>query len=244
MKRLASIFVCLVATAAFGRAVQAADLPAAPVYQPAAAPATVAVPVYNWSGIYVGLNGGYGFGQSSPMSLYSSSFSAFDYSSNGWLGGLTAGAQIQSGHTVLGLEGDIDWTNAGGSGRGNILFNGATRGQATLSSSLSWISTLRTRVGYAVDNVLIYGTGGVAVTNETSTLTGAVGFVCGDGAPNDPPCSSLSNLHLGLSAGGGIEYGITPNLSTKLEYVWIGAGALNTLKVNTVRAGLNWRFGM
>lgn len=240
-----SVSLALVSAAfavGFGGRVIAADLPPAPSYQ---APASVpAVPAYNWTGIYMGLNGGYGFGQVTPMSLYSSGFTAFDFNANGFLGGATVGAQIQSGRTVLGLEGDLDWTNTSGSGNGNIFSNGAKRGTATLSSKISAISTLRARIGYAAGNWLVYGTGGVAVTNESSTLTNAVGFVCGDGAPNDPPCSSLSDLHLGLSAGAGVEYGFTPNLSTKLEYMWVGAGALNTLKENMIRAGLNWRFGM
>jgi len=47
----------------------------------------------------------------------------------------------------------------------------------------------------------------------------------------------------GLAAGAGFEYGITPNLSTKLEYMWVGAASLNSLRENMVRAGVNWRFG-
>ena len=69
----------------------AADLPVEPAYK---APMVPPVPFYNWSGIYFGFNGGYAFGQSTPMSLYSDTFSAFNFSTNGWLGGLTAGAQI------------------------------------------------------------------------------------------------------------------------------------------------------
>lgn len=244
MIKSCALSACLIALTGLGNVADAADLPAAqPVYQQPTAPTPVPV-AYNWTGIYLGLNGGYAFGQSTPMSLYSNGFSAFDYNVNGWLGGVSAGAQIESGRTLLGIEGDIDWTNSTGSGRGNIFFNGGTRGQATLSSTVSSISTLRTRIGYAFDNFLFYGTGGIAITNEASSLTGALGFICGDGAANDPPCSSLTNLHLGLAAGAGIEYGITPNLSTKLEYMWVGAGALNTLSENMVRLGLNWRFGM
>ena len=74
-------------------AAHAADLPMAPAYQPATAPAAVQQ-VYNWTGIYLGLNGGYTFGQSTPMSLYSDNYTAFNYDANGGLGGLTAGAQI------------------------------------------------------------------------------------------------------------------------------------------------------
>ena len=65
----------------------------------------------------------------------------------------------------------------------------------------------------------------------------------GTGGSN-PPCTSPLDLHLGLAAGAGVEYGITENLSAKVEYVWVGAGAGNTLKENMLRVGANWRFGM
>jgi outer membrane immunogenic protein len=217
-----------------------ADLSISPQY----APATVAPVPYSWTGIYLGLNGAYGYGQFTPMSLFSSDYSAFNFDANGWLGGFTAGAQIQAGHTVMGLEADVDWANIAGSSKGNVFFNGAPIGTATLSSTISSVSTARARVGYALDNWLIFGTGGLAVTNQVSNLTGPVGFLCGTGAFNSPPCSSLSQLHLGLSAGAGLEYGISQNLSAKGEWIWIGAGAGNTLKENLLRAGLNWRFGM
>lgn len=69
----------------------AADLAPEPAYK---VPVVPAVPVYNWTGIYFGVNGGYAFGQATPMSLYSSDFSAFNFNTNGWLAGVTAGAQI------------------------------------------------------------------------------------------------------------------------------------------------------
>jgi outer membrane immunogenic protein len=240
MKRFLSAIAGGFASFATCIAAQAADLPQEPAYK---APIVLPAPVYNWTGIYFGVNGGYGFGQQTPGSLFGDTFSAFNYDANGWLAGLTAGAQLQSGHTVMGLEADIDWANITGSSRGPMSFNGAPIGTATLSSSLSSISTARARIGYALDNWLFYATGGLAVTNETSSLTGPVGFVCGTGAFNSPPCSSLANLHLGLAAGAGFEYGITPNLSAKAEWIWIGAGAGNTLKDNMLRAGLNFRFG-
>ena len=148
----------------------AADMAPEPVYK-ASAPVVAPVPTYTWTGIYFGVNGGYGFGQSTPMSLYSSDFSAFNYNANGWLGGLTAGAQLQVGHTVMGFEADIDWANITGSATGPINFNGAPIGSATLSSTLSSISTARARVGYAYENWLFYATAGLALTNEKSTLT-------------------------------------------------------------------------
>ena len=240
MKRFLSAIAAGFVSFATCIAAQAADLPPEPAYK---APIVVPVPVYNWTGIYLGINGGYGFGQQTPGSLFGDSFSAFNYNGNGWMGGITAGAQLQSGRTVIGLEADIDWANITGSGTGPVAFNGAPIGTATVSSSLSSISTARARVGYALDNWLFYATGGLAVTNEKSSLTGPVGFVCGTGAFNSPPCGSLADLHLGLAAGAGVEYGITQNLSAKAEWIWIGAGAGNTLKENMLRAGLNFRFG-
>ena len=241
MKKLALIAFAAAVAGLVCTQTYAADLSPEPVYK---APVMPPVPVYTWTGIYFGANGGYAFGQSTPMSLYSDTFSAFNFTANGWLAGLTAGAQIQGGHTVIGLEADIDWTNINGSSTGAVSFNGAPIGTATLSSNVSSISTLRTRVGYAYENWLFYATGGLAITNEKSNLTGPVGFVCGTGAFNSPPCSSVSDLHVGLAAGAGLEYGITQNLSAKAEYIWVGAGALNTLRENLFRVGLNFRFGM
>lgn len=243
VSRKAELLPTLILAAAWltcGSAI-AADMPPGPQYQ---APIALPAPIYNWSGIYFGLNGGYGFGQSAPMSLYTDSFSAFNFSTNGFMGGLTGGAQIQNGHTVMGLEADIDWTDIKGSSAGAVSYNGFQIGTATLSSNLSSISTIRTRVGYAADNWLFYGTGGFAITNQTSTLTGPVGLTCGTGAVNSPPCTSPSDLHLGLAAGLGVEYGFTPSLSAKGEWLYVGASAGNTLRENVVRAGLNWRFGM
>ena len=133
----------------------AADLPLAPGYQ---APIVPPIPVYTWTGIYFGVNGGYGFGQQTPGSLFGGDFSAFNYNANGWLGGLTAGAQLQNGHTLLGLEADIDWAHINGSSLGTVSFNGSPIGTATLSSTLSSISTARARVGYALDNWLLFVT--------------------------------------------------------------------------------------
>lgn len=218
----------------------AADLPERTYV---AAPAMMPAPAYNWTGVYLGLNAGYGFGQQTPLSLISDNYSGFNYGASGFLGGVTAGAQIQSGHVVMGLETDLDWTGTKGSGSGPVSVMGTTIGTATLASTLSAIATLRARVGYAADNWLFYGTGGVAATNEAWTVTSSSGFACGTAGPNFLPCASRSDLHLGLAAGGGVEYGITPNMSAKVEYIWVGAGATNTLKENTVKAGLNFRFG-
>jgi outer membrane immunogenic protein len=214
----------------------AADLPMQAYKSPA-----VVAPVYNWTGIYVGANAGYGSGKQDPLGLFSNDFARFNYTLSGGMIGGTFGAQIQSGHVVLGLEGDIDWTSMTGSGTGPVVKLGVLLpGIATISSKVSIIDTLRTRIGYAQDNWLFYGTVGVALTNDTSSFAQTGGFVCNNGVV---PCTSKADWHAGLAAGAGVEYGLTPNLSTKLEYLWVGAGAANTLYENMVRVGLNYRFG-
>lgn len=127
----------------------AADLPAQTDYKSAPVMA-----VYNWTGIYLGFNGSYATGKQNPLGLFSSDFAPFNYTlSGGMLGGIF-GAQIQSGHVVMGLEGDIDWTGMSGSGTGPVTKFGLLQGTATISSNVSIIDTLRARIGYAQDNLL------------------------------------------------------------------------------------------
>jgi outer membrane immunogenic protein len=234
--KFASVTAVLVALIALGATeAAAADLPMQAYKSVAIAP-----PAYNWTGIYVGANGGYGSGEQNPLGLFSNDFSAFNYTLSGGMIGGTFGAQIQSGHVVLGLEGDIDWTNMSGSGSGSVVKLGVLQGTATISSNVSVIDTLRTRIGYAQDNWLFYGTFGVALTNDKSSFGQTIGFTCNTGAVS---CSSPIDWHAGLAAGAGVEFGLTPNLSAKVEYLWVGAGAGNTLFENMVRVGLNFRFG-
>jgi outer membrane immunogenic protein len=227
---LAAAALAVISTSAF-----AADLPEQMPYK-----APVVAAVYNWTGIYLGVNGGYATGKQDPLSLFSNDFAPFDYTLSGGLFGGTLGAQIQSGHVVMGVEGDINWASMSGSGTGSVVKLGVFEGTATISSKLSMIDTLRARVGYAWDNLLFYGTFGLALTNDSSSFTQTVGFVCNNGIV---PCASKDQWHPGLAAGGGFEYGFTPNLSAKFEYIWVGAGAVNTLKENIIRAGVNFRFG-
>ena len=235
MKPILLSTTAVVALLTTSLAARAADLP----MQAYKSPPVVAA-VYNWTGIYVGVNAGYGVGKQDPLGLFSNDFNRFDYTLSGGVIGGTFGAQIQSGHVVLGLEGDINWVDMSGSGSGSVVKLGVLQGTATISSKVSGFDTLRARVGYAYDNWLFYGTAGVALTNDTSSFTQTVGFVCNNGVV---PCTSKSDWHAGVAAGAGIEYGFTPNLSAKIEYLWVGAGAGNTLTENIARAGLNWRFG-
>jgi outer membrane immunogenic protein len=116
----------------------AADMPRREA-MPTKAPAYVSQ-MYNWTGPYVGINGGYGFSGSNG--------------SDGWLLGGTLGYNFQSGGPLVwGLEGDLAWTNIDGS-------------NALSQTSNNWLSTVRGRLGYAMGptgTVMPYVTGGGGV---------------------------------------------------------------------------------
>jgi outer membrane immunogenic protein len=218
----------------------AADLP----QRPAPAPLLAPTPAYNWTGIYVGLNGGYGWGNQDPLNLISN---RFDGSSVGFSGGVfggTAGAQIQSGHVVIGFEADLDWAGLKGSGTivpsvGGTPINLANPA-VSATTNIDWEATARARIGYARDNWLFYATGGLAILGAKAAFTPALGFTCGSYTLVN--CSG-TNKQIGGALGAGVEYGITPNVSAKLEYLYITAASLDVSHHSEIRAGLNYRFG-
>jgi outer membrane immunogenic protein len=225
------------ALAAGGQAL-AADLPAPP---PAPrAPATyvpTTAPVYNWSGIYIGANGGYGFGTSNWTAP---GLASGDFNPNGFFAGGTIGGNIQWGGFVLGVEGDWDWSNLNGTG-GAV----AACGGPGCETKSNWLSTVRGRAGWAFDRVLLYGTGGVAFAPIQA------------GFPGGP---FESHTETGWTAGGGLEFAFAPNWTAKAEYLFVDLGNASCmtncfgapiapvatsvkLTENVVRAGINFKFG-
>ena len=114
MKKLLLSFAIATAIVTTWVSARAADLPSAPVYQPAAAPVVVQR-VYNWTGFYLGVNGGYGWGSQDPLNIITNRFDSFSTGIAGGAFGGTLGAQIQAGHVVMGLEADLDWADISGS---------------------------------------------------------------------------------------------------------------------------------
>src|SRR5664279_851178 len=217
----------LFATAALAALVScaiAADLPTRPAYAPA--PMMSPTPVYNWTGIYVGLNGGYGWGSQDPLNLITNRFDGSSVSFNGGVFGGTAGAQIQSGHVVIGFEADIDWSGMKGSATFIPSVGGVPlpAGAISATSNIDWEATARVRVGYAQQNWLYYATGGLAVLGTKAAFTPALGFTCGSYTLVN--CSGTSK-QIGAALGAGVEYGITQSVSAKLEYLYITAASLD-----------------
>jgi len=216
------IFLALVMGVLSGQAL-AADLLVPP--PPRAPVAFVVPPVFTWSGIYIGGNGGYSFGTTTP-SL--GGLSGAGFSTNGIVAGGTIGGNYQTGAFVFGAEGDFDWDNIKGNPSACV----------GCQVSSTWLATARGRVGVAWDRLLFYGTGGVAFQNVKFAVTAP---------PLTTPLATTIDA-VGWTAGGGVEFAISPNWSVKAEYLYvnfnnqtIGPGTF-TLIENVVRGGVNYRF--
>jgi outer membrane immunogenic protein len=163
-------------------------------------------PPVNWGGVYIGLNGGYGFGQSN----WSNSLgSTGDFAVNGGILGGTLGINYAGfGDWVLvGFEGDFDWSGATGSAGCSVLGPNLGAG-ATCQTRIDWLSTFRFRAGYTWSHFLFYATAGGAVGDYriSSEPTGA------NHNPTPP---------LGWTAGVGVEYLFNDAVSVKLEYLYV-----------------------
>jgi outer membrane immunogenic protein len=190
---------------------------------------------YNWTGIYLGVNAGYAWGQQDPFNVITDRFDSLstDLSGSGVVGG-TAGAQIQVAHVLLGVEADLDWSNLSGSAQQTpTIFRVPLPFTVNLTTKVPWISTARLRVGYAQQNWLFYATGGVAVLGNETDLTTIAGAPCGTavaalGFPGGPggqlDCSGTKK-RIGGTAGAGVEYGLNQYWSVKAEYLYVAAAS-------------------
>jgi outer membrane immunogenic protein len=216
----------------------AADLPTQTYKSP-----PVVAQVYNWTGLYVGVNGGWGWGQQDPLAPFSNRFDRTSFDINGGMVGGTVGAQIQQGYVVLGIEGDLDWANIKGNGISTPTIVGIPQPVTlNIATNTSAIGTARIRAGVAMNNWLFYATGGAAFVKSSANGTSIAGVPCG--TLGVLPNCSASAWRPGLAAGLGAEWAFTQNWTAKLEYLYIdvvGSG-FSTDHINTVRAGVNYRF--
>jgi outer membrane immunogenic protein len=204
----------------------AADLSLAPIYK--APPPSEVTQAYNWTGFYLGANGGGGWGHS----FWEGNTTGIGLS-GAQVGG-TAGYNWQFGKAVFGLEGDLDWSNL----KGTNVSAGCPNG---CSTNDSWLSTVRGRVGYAFGAVMPYVTGGLAVGDIRASIPGFAGD---------------STTNAGWTAGAGLEVALPGNWSAKAEYLHVDLGRFNcgldcgvspadnvSMHDNLIRAGLNYHFG-
>jgi outer membrane immunogenic protein len=239
MKRPAIVFTTSAAAAimmsglAYG-----ADLAPAPAYRPA--PIMSPVPAYSWTGVYVGLNGGGAWGSQDPYNIITNRFDHLSTSISGGLLGGTVGAQVQVNYVVLGLEADLDWANIKGSTSAVPTVGGipVTAFPINAETKIDWESTARLRAGWAFNNVMAYITGGLALQGAKTTLTSPLGPVCGSIFSG---CNGTDRA-IGAALGAGIEYGFTPNLSAKVEFLYVTGASIEISRTSEIRGGLNYRF--
>jgi outer membrane immunogenic protein len=207
MSRIALAAIA-VATACLATSAQAADMSYG-----SRAPYTVSQPLnaYSWAGPYLGANFGYGWG----------SVNNSHTKPDGFLGGVQGGYNWQSGPVVYGIEGDIQ-------------VNGADDTFAPWKFSNPWFGTVRGRIGYAMSNVMFYGTGGLAFGELRGETFGL----------------SESHTTAGWTAGVGAEFGFAQHWTAKIEYLYVDlnssrftiTGVNNGYQSNILRVGVNYRF--
>ncbi len=213
--------------------------------------------VHDWSGLYLGLNAGYGFGGDDAVGIDYDPGAAYTDVANldvsGFFGGLQAGWNLQHGNWLFGVEGDLQFADIDDD-FGETIYGPDHR--ASGSSDIDFFGTARLRGGWAIDRLLIYGTGGLAWANVDYDVRTVA-------ANGDTANMSSDNIELGYAIGGGAEFAIDESWSVKAEYLYIGlgsedvtgsfrngAGALTgatattvmTPSFHTVRIGVNWQF--
>ena len=198
----------------------AADLPARTYTK---APAPVVAAIYDWSGFYIGGNGGYG----TSRKEWDVGVLLVDEGSHDATGGV-AGGQIgyrwQSGGWVFGLEAQGDWADLRGS---NVSLAAPL---TTNRSRIDAFGLFTGQIGYAWNNVLWYAKGGAAVTSDKYT-----GFTTATGVAFD----SASETRWGAVVGTGLEFGFTPNWSLGFEYDHIFNGDRNVALTSVATGALS-----
>jgi outer membrane immunogenic protein len=193
----------------------AADLSVAPIYKVPPAPSAT------WSGSYIGVSGGGAWGRAKVHDGGTGLDATPGFDLRGALVGVTAGAQIQNGQWVLGLEGDASIISKTGS-----AFELAPNIGLNTEVKERWLSTYRGRIGVAQDNWLFYATAGGALANVQQGLSAPAGVQAAE-----------SHWQWGWVAGAGVEWKVSREWSAKMEYLYVGLQDKSYFNPNPV-AGL------
>ncbi len=234
-----SFLLSTVALAAVAGSAFAADLPsrrAPPVYAP-----PPPIPVFTWTGFYVGGQVGYEFGKSNGFAVATATgqgLAANSASKNGVIGGGHVGYLFSTQSLpgigsffgsngafglgtagVAGIEGDVDGTSA----RATYLLGGFSD-----QSKEKIQGSIRGRLGVAFDRALFYATGGAAFGNLQNTyVNGLTGGL-----------DSISRTRVGYTVGGGVEYAFSNNLSVRVEYRYTDFGSYTNLLAASSGGGI------
>ncbi len=197
MKKFLLGTVGLMALGAASVPASAADLAARPAYTKA--PPMMAA-IYDWSGFYIGGNGGWGQEHDRRTDPFGVALGSHD--ANGGTAGGQIGYRWQTGPAVFGLEAQGNWADFTGSNASLVA------PAVSVHSKMDAFGLFTGQIGYAWNNVLLYAKGGAAVTNTKydASLAGVVTASSGD------------NTRWGAVVGAGLEYGFAPNWSAAVEY--------------------------
>lgn len=247
------LLLATAAAAAFAAPALAADL----TRQPPPPPYIPPPPVFTWTGVYIGGQVGGAWGAGNNLFTGFTPGGAFIDSNiggnpSGVIGGAHLGYQVQINQWILGIEGSVD-----GSSLSKTVTVGFPDGTSlTANTSADVQGSIRGKLGIAWDRFMIYGTGGVAFGGFNTDLS-----VAGTGLAGVPFFSTLSvsNTRVGWTAGGGIQYAVTPNWWVFAEYRFSDFGTLNNgafpglaagaffndshrIQENQVQAGFSYKF--
>jgi outer membrane immunogenic protein len=172
----------------------AADLP-----PPPPPPVEIRDSVFDWSGIYVGINTGIGFADGNYVPTATADP---DLAGDGWMIGGVVGYNYQMNNFVMGIEGDINYGEINPTNLADNVFQ-----------DIDFFATLRARLGYAHGNTMAYVTGGMAWADSEVTADVILA------------ADSDSKTHFGWVVGGGLEHAWTDNLTGRIEYLFADLGS-------------------
>lgn len=229
--------LCALSLAALTSSAFAADLP---THKDSV---VVVPPMATWSGIYIGINAGYGGNSIDTSTTGLTAFGGTATSAVGTgsigVGGPLAGGQVGynyqfANNFLLGIETDLDYADISdfNGGRRNTTANNFGAGGFADSNynrlGLNWLGTTRARLGYAIGNFLPYLTAGVAYGELTSSISNIAIANFGPGVAGATQLGSNSVVQGGWAAGAGMEYMVAPSWSAKVEYLYTSLAGITT----------------
>lgn len=218
-------------------------------------------PSYDWTGFYVGINGGYGGGVVTGSTTFvqpgAPGLAETTTASNrtaGYVGGAQGGYNYQlTKNIVVGVETDAQWSDVKAQHQAATIGGPLGFVYTNTPNDVSWFGTTRLRAGYASGNALSYVTGGVAYGEVNAHGSQISGGVFG---------GSASQNKAGWALGGGAMYALTKNLSMRAEYLYVsfsgvsgpaygvaplpmpplaGSFSTGTFGTNVFRFGFDWK---
>jgi outer membrane immunogenic protein len=200
----------------------------------------VYAPIFNWTGFYIGADAGYLWSSVDAFVPFIPGLGTATPDPSGFSFGGHIGYRYQFPNGfVVGVEGDIGWLDASATG----AFPGFPVVGAF--ANLRWDASARGTLGWAMDRILIYVTGGASWLNGNGCFVAMV-------APTTcAPGTNISATFDGWVFGGGVAYAFTDNLIFRFEYLhadygttaFPAAGTNLSPTTDKVRAGLSWKFG-